>query len=76
MQNGVTVLQDHGFAPQWRADSNAPAVRLAMVERLAGHMRRRTPQGEAFGIDDTRWVRVSATAVMPHTFLADGCEAG
>ena len=76
VQNGVSVLRDHGFAPQWRADSNAPAVRLAMVERIAGHMRRRTPQGEAFGIDDTRWVRVSATAVTPHTFLADGCEAG
>ena len=75
-QNGVTVLQDHGFAPSWKADSNSPAVRLAMVERIAAHMRRRTPKGEAFGIDNTRWVRVSATSVTNHRFVADGCEAG
>lgn len=75
-ENGVTVLQAHGFAPSWKADSNSPAVRLAMVERIAAHMRRRTPKGEAFGIDNTRWVRVSATSVTPHRFLADGCEAG
>lgn len=75
-QNGVSVLQDHGFSPVWKPDSNSPAVRLAMVERVASHMRRRTPNGEAFGIDDTRWVRVSLTAVTKHRFLADGCEAG
>ena len=75
-QNGVTVLQDHGFAPSWKADSNSPAVRLAMVERIAAHMRRRTPKGEAFGIDNSRWVRVSATTVTNHRFVADGCEAG
>ncbi len=75
-QNGVSVLRDHGFAPRWKPDSNSPAVRLAMVDRIASHMRRRTPQGEAFGIDDARWGRVSLTTVTPHRFLADGCEAG
>lgn len=75
-QNGVKVLQDHGFYPSWQADSNSPAVRLAMVERIAAHMRRRTPNGEAFGIDRERWVRVGLTSVTVHRFLADGCEAG
>ena len=75
-QNGVRVLEDHGFAPTWHPDSNSPSIRLAMVERLAGHMRRRTANGEAFGIDNEHWVRISSTAVTPHRFLADGCEAG
>jgi hypothetical protein len=75
-QNGVKILQDHGFHPRWLADSNSPPIRLAMVERLAAHMRRRTPNGEAFGIDDSRWVRVGLTSVTPHKFVADGCEAG
>ena len=75
-QNGVTVLQDHGIYPVFKPDSNTADVRLAMVERMAGHMRRRSAKGEAFGLDDTRWVRISATAVTPHQFLADGCEAG
>lgn len=75
-QNGISVLIDHGFSPAYKGDSNSPAVRLAMIERVAGHMRRRSPSGEAFGIDRERWVRVSATGVIPHRFVADGCEAG
>jgi hypothetical protein len=75
-QNGVSVLKDHGFSPNYKGDSNSPAVRLAMVERIAGHMRRRSPHGEAFGIDRERWYRVSATKAVQHRFLADGCEAG
>lgn len=74
--NGVEVLKALGFVPRWQDASNAPDVRLAMIERLAGHMRRRTPRGEAFGVDVTRWLRISAQAVTPHTFLADGLEAG
>jgi len=76
--NGVKVLQDHGFAPMWKEHSNAPDVRLAMIERLAGHMRRRTPQGEAFGIevDPERWLLVGAGGVRSWKFLTDGFEAG
>jgi hypothetical protein len=49
-----------------------------MIERLAGYMRRRTPQGEAFGIEKNpaRWILVSPDGVKPWTFLADGFEAG
>lgn len=75
-QNGVKLLQEHGFVVQWQADSNTPSVRLAMVERLASHMRRRSPQGEGFGVDPTRWIRISAIAAVPHRFLADGLQAG
>lgn len=80
-QNGVKVLQSHGFAPRWVDNANSPAVRSAMIERIAGYMRKRTPQGEAFGIArndlaDPRWVLVSADTVKPWGFLADGFEAG
>lgn len=74
--NGVSVLIDHGFTPTYKGDSNSPAIRLAMIERIAGHMRRRSPSGEAFGIDRERWYRISATSAIQHQFLADGCEAG
>ena len=47
-----------------------------MVERIAAYMRNRSPRGEAFGIDPSRWVRVSANDVVAHKFLKDGFEAG
>lgn len=77
-ENGVRVLQDFGFAPRWKDNSNAPDVRLAMVERLAGYMRRRAPDGEAFGIEvnPDRWVLATQSGVRPWKFLTDGFEAG
>lgn len=76
--NGLEVLKDYGFAPRWVENSNAPDVRLAMVERLAAYMRKRTPQGEAFGLeaDPNRWLLVTPDAVKPWHFLSDGFEAG
>ena len=75
-QNAVDVLGGLGFHPLYKPDSNSPAIREAMIERLAGCMRRRGPRGEAFAIDRERWVRISATGVVLERFLADGCEAG
>jgi hypothetical protein len=75
-QNGVKVLQDCGFIPMFKADSNMPAVRLGMIERIAGAMRRRSPMGEAFGVDPTRFVRLGSQGLVKHTFLADGFQAG
>lgn len=76
--NGLQVLRDQGFRPIWKANSNAPDVRLATIERLGGYMRRRTATGEAFGIDhdSQHWLRVSAQGAEPWAFLADGFEAG
>jgi hypothetical protein len=75
-KNGVEILKDLGFNPTWKDHSNAPDVRLAMIERMAGAMRRRTPQGEAFGVNDTHFLRISPESVTPWKFLADGFEAG
>lgn len=76
--NGVKVLQDFDIHPIYKENSNAPDVRLAMVERIAGYMRKRTAQGEAFGVNSnlSNWLLVSPDAVKSWPFLADGLEAG
>ena len=76
--NGIKVLQGHGIHPRYQDNSNAPDVRLAMVERLAAYMRKRTPQGEAFGVeaDPQKWLLISEDTVKPWPFVADACEAG
>lgn len=75
-ENGVSILRDAGIPVRYKSDSNTPSVRLSMIERIAGHMRERSPKGESFGVDPSRWVRISATQTVHHTFLADGCQAG
>jgi len=76
--NAVDILRTHGFHPVWRENSNAPDVRLAMVERLAGYMRRRTVNGEAFAInnDERKWLLVSKDGTSHFPMLADAAEAG
>ncbi len=76
--NGVMVLREHSYSPKWIANSNAPDVRLGMVERLAAYMRKRTVQGEAFGVETNpaAWLIVSPDGVKSWPFLADGLEAG
>lgn len=73
---GVKLLRDLGFQVIYQPDSNSPAVRRAIIERLAGYMRRRSTRGEAFGVDSERWLRIGAATVTRHHFLADGFEAG
>lgn len=75
----VKTLRERGIHPRYVPDSNSPAVRLAMVERIAAQMRRRSAdRSEAFAInsDPEHWLTVSAQATAPDPFLADGFEAG
>jgi len=79
-QNGVEILRAH-YPARHRIhvqdNSNAPDVRLAMIEELAKAMRQRTATGEGFGIDDARWLLVSSRrGVSKWAFYADGCESG
>jgi Phage terminase large subunit len=79
-QNGVDILRAH-YPPRhpiyFKDNSNAPDVRLAMIEELARAMRARTPTGEGFGVDDTRWLLVSARrGVQTWTFLSDALQSG
>jgi len=79
-QNGVEILRAHYPARHrihFQDNSNAPDVRLAMIEELAKAMRQRTATGEGFGIDDARWLLVSSRrGVSKWPFYADGCESG
>ena len=74
----VSLLAAKGVYPISREDANSPAVRLAMIERIASQMRRRAPDNsEAFAISNSdRWLRVSAQSTVVDHFYADGCEAG
>ena len=77
-KNGVTVLEELGFAVRYEDDSNNPVVRDGMIQRLAGYMRRRSPMGEAFAINqaEDHWLRISPEGVVPMKFLTDGLEVG
>ena len=75
----VKTLSEKGLRPVYVGDSNSPAVRLAMVERMAAQMRKRAAdRSEAFVInsDPERWLTISEKATVPDKFLADGFEAG
>jgi hypothetical protein len=75
----VKTLSEKGIRPVFVGDSNSPAVRLAMVERMAAQMRKRAAdRQEAFVInsDADYWLTISEKATVPDKFLADGFEAG
>jgi len=77
-EGAVKTLLRKGIHARSQPDSNSPAIRLAMVERLAALMRQRTAnREEAFVVSDSdRWLRISAQATLVDRFLADGFEAG
>ncbi len=75
----VKTLREKGIRPAYIGDSNSPAIRLAMVERMAGHMRKRAAdRTEAFVVnsDPEMWLTISEKGTVPDRFLADGFEAG
>jgi hypothetical protein len=75
----LKALRDKGIKPMYVPDSNSPAVRLAMVERMASQMRKRAAdRSEAFVVNanSDRWLTISENTTVPDRFLADGFEAG
>jgi hypothetical protein len=77
-EGAVRILASKGIRPRYQPDSNSPAVRLAMIERMAAQMRKRAAdRTEAFIISNSeRWLRISEQSSMVDRFLADGFEAG
>lgn len=76
---GLRILETKGLWPmRFLPDSNSPAVRLAMIERIAAQMRKRAAdRTEAFMVSNSdRWLRISTTSTTVDRFLADGFEAG
>ncbi len=75
----MEILRKAGVRAQWRDNANAPDVRLAMIENIAGYMRRRSFDGqEALAVNDdpARWLRVSREGTEPCPFLDQGFEGG
>lgn len=72
------TLHAKGIRPVSQMNSNAPDVRLAVIERTAAQMRRRAAdRGEAFVVSNSdRWLRISESDSVIDRFLADGFEAG
>ena len=78
-EGAVKTLRAKGIHPRYQPDSNSPSVRLAMVERMAAQMRRRSAdRQEAFVVSNNpdHWIRISEQTTLSDRFLADGFEAG
>lgn len=64
---------------EYRDNGNAADVRLALIESLAGYLRRRTPTGEesiAVNDDTSRWLIATHEGVKESAFLHIAFEAG
>ncbi len=75
----INVLESFGFHPIFRESGVSPDVQLAMIERLAGLMRRRTLSGDEFlGVesDPAKWLQASTDGLEPCQFIAQGFESG
>ena len=72
--HAIQILRDHGIDPQYENTANRPDVRLAMVERIAGQMRKRVADRQDAHVvsNSDRWLRVSAQSTIVDGFLADG----
>ena len=78
-EGAVKTLRAKGVQALSIPDSNSPAVRLSMIERMASQMRKRAAdRSEAFVVnaDSERWLTISEQSTVPDRFLADGFEAG
>lgn len=75
----LNVLREGGESVQWRDNSNAPDVRLAMIEHLAGSLRRRTTSNEeslTINSDKTRWLKASRSEITHSPFLEYAFSGG
>jgi hypothetical protein len=73
------LLKEHGIDARYVTDSNSPAVRVALIERLSARMRNRALDGgEALIVANTedRWLRISAHGAVRHRMVADAFEFG
>jgi hypothetical protein len=76
----LSVLRAAGIEPVWLDAANAPDVQLAMIEHIAGLLKRRTiGREEAFGInaDKSRWLLATPDgSIREVPFLAFAFEGG
>jgi hypothetical protein len=75
----MEILRKSGFQPSYRDNGNAPDVRLALIETIAGLLRRRTMTGEeSFAVNDepSMWLLASRDGIKESPFLHIALEAG
>lgn len=75
----VSLLRRSGFMPIFNEHSNSPDVQLALIERMAGYMRRRNVEGHeqlAINTAERSWLKASREGTEPFPFLAQAMEGG
>lgn len=72
------TLSLHGIQARYEADSNSPAVRVALIDRIATKMRNRALDGsEGLRVaSEDRWIRLSANGAVTHRMVSDAFEFG
>ena len=77
-KGALSILKEYGLNPRSQPDANSPAVRLAMIEQMAGQMRKRAAdRAEALLVSNSeRWLRISEQSTVVDRFVADAFEAG
>ncbi len=70
---GVSILREFGWHPVWRENSNAPDVRIATIDRIAGHMRRRSDDGRKRSVSTITPRDGCASQVLSSDMAAAGC---
>lgn len=75
-QTAVQFLNTLGLYPRVNEKANLPPLRVACIEALKDTMRKRTPFGEAFRVDPSRWLLVSREEVLPQAVLIEALEGG
>ena len=73
------LLAVHGIHARYQTDSNSPAARVALIERIAVQMRGRGLDGEEMlrvSNDAAHWIRLSAHGAATHRMVASAFESG
>ncbi len=72
----ISILRDIGFEPVWMPSANAPDVREALIQSLAGMMKRRHGAEQAFQInsDPARFLMVSHAKKKQSKLFVDSVE--
>lgn len=73
------TLQAHNIDARYQEDSNSPAVRVALIDRIAAQMRARALDGdEALRVSNEQehWIRLSEHGSVTHRMVASAFESG
>jgi hypothetical protein len=73
------TLLEHGIVARYQEDSNSPAMRVALIDRIAAQMRSRAlDSDEALRVSDNQehWIRLSEHGSVTHRMVASAFESG